>query len=94
MQSMDDHCYFVYIMANTFRRLYTGVTNGLMIRVKQHKDKFNPKSFTARYGIDRLVYFESYQYIHNAIAREKEIMGWTRAKKIVLIVGTTRLGGI
>ncbi len=83
---MDDHCYFVYIMANTFHRLYTGVTNGLAVRVKQHKGKSNPKSFTARYSIDRLVYFESFQYIHNAIAREKEIKGSTRAKKVALIV--------
>jgi putative endonuclease len=52
---MRVHCYYVYILANTFRRLYTGVTNDLMVRVTQHKDAANPDSFTARYGIDRLV---------------------------------------
>ncbi len=57
-----------------------------MVRVKQHKDKSDPKSFTARYGIDRLVYFERFQYVGEAIAREKPIKGWLRIKKIALIV--------
>jgi putative endonuclease len=83
---MRDHEYFVYILANTFHRLYTGVTNGLMVRVKQHKEKRDPKSFTARYGIDRLVYFERFQYVEEAIAREMQIKGWLRVKKIALIV--------
>jgi putative endonuclease len=83
---MRDHEYYVYILANTFHRLYTGVTNGLMLRVKQHKGAKNPSSFTARYGIDRLVYFERFQYIQDAIRRETEIKGWLRVKKIALIV--------
>jgi len=83
---MRDHCYFVYILANTFHRLYTGVTNGLMVRVKQHKEGHDPKSFTARYGIDRLVYFEQFQYINDAIRREKQIKRWPRVKKVALIV--------
>jgi putative endonuclease len=83
---MDDHCYYVYILANSFHHLYTGVTNGLMVRVKQHKEKSDPESFTARYGIGRLVYFEQFQYIEEAIAREKQIKGWLRLKKIALIV--------
>jgi putative endonuclease len=78
---MREHCYYVYILANTFHRLYAGVTNDIMVRVKQHKSADNPKSFTARYGIDKLVYFESFQYINDAIAREKEIKGWLRVKK-------------
>jgi putative endonuclease len=57
-----------------------------MVRVKQHKAAVNPGSFTARYGIDRLVYFERFQYIQDAIRRETEIKGWLRVKKIALIV--------
>jgi len=83
---MRDHEYYVYILANTFHRLSTGVTNSLMVRVKQHKGAKNPRSFTARYGIDRVVYFERFQYVHDAIRRETEIKGWSRVKKIALIV--------
>jgi putative endonuclease len=86
--ALREHCYYVYILANKQRRLYAGVTNSLMTRVAQHKRKDDPNSFTARYGIDRLVYFERFQYVQNAIAREKEIKGWLRAKKIALIVST------
>ena len=81
---MRDHEYYVYILANTFHRLYTGVTNGLAVRVKQHKTA--KASFTARYGINRLVYFERFQYIQDAIRRETEIKGWLRVKKLALIV--------
>jgi putative endonuclease len=57
-----------------------------MVRVKQHKEKSDPKSFTAKYGIDRLVYFERFQFVEEAIARETQIKGWLRIKKIALIV--------
>jgi len=83
---MRDHEYFVYILSNTFHRLYTGVTNNLESRVKDHKTAVDPKGFTVRYSIDRLVYFERFQYINDAIAREKQIKGWLRVKKIALIV--------
>jgi putative endonuclease len=83
---MREHKYFVYILANTFHRLYAGVTNDLMVRVQQHKTAKDPNSFTARYGINRLVYFERFQYIRDAIRRETEIKGWLRVKKIALIV--------
>ena len=53
----------------------------------QHREKV-PGSFTARYNIDRLVYFETFQYVNNAIARENELKDWNRAKKIVLIEST------
>jgi len=61
-----------------------GVTNSLEARLYQHKHKATP-GFTSRYDIDRLVYCEEYQYVNDAIAREKESKGWLRAKKIVLI---------
>jgi putative endonuclease len=83
---MPEHEYYVYILANTFHRLYTGVTNDLRTRVAQHKSAANPNSFTARYGIDRLVHFERFQFVEDAIARETQIKGWLRIKKIALIV--------
>jgi len=83
---MREHCYYVYILASTFQRLYTGVTNGLMSRISQHKTGKNSGSFTAKYRIHKLVYFERFQYINDAIRREKEIKGWIRERKIALIV--------
>ena len=72
---MRDREYYVYILANTFHQLYTGVTNSLAVRVEQHKAAKDPKSFTARYGIKRLVYFERFKCVENAIRRETEIKG-------------------
>ena len=72
-------CY-VYIMASRSRTLYTGVTNSLDRRVAEHKLKLIP-GFTSLYNIDRLVYFEHHGDIRVAIRREKQIKGWTRAKK-------------
>jgi len=76
--------YFVYIMANKTHRLYIGVTNDLQRRVGEHKQGLVP-GFTSRYNITRLVYFETFEDIHAAIAREKKLKGWLRAKKIALI---------
>jgi putative endonuclease len=77
--------YFVYIMTTRSKTLYTGVTNNLIRRVREHKIGTG-SSFTAKYKIDRLVYFERFEDIHNAIEREKQIKGWLRVKKIALIV--------
>src|SRR5919204_2934198 len=84
---MREHRYFVYIMTNCSRHpLYTGVTNSVDRRDTQHKSGFGgPYSYTARYQIDRLVYFEKFQYVRDAIRREKQIKGWGRVKKIALI---------
>jgi putative endonuclease len=76
--------YYVYIMTNKSRTLYTGVTNDLMRRVYEHKNKLI-KGFTGRYNIQHLVYYETSSNIDSAIAREKQIKGWLRAKKIALI---------
>jgi putative endonuclease len=83
---MKDHTYYVYILSNKRRRLYVGVTNNLMIRVKQHKNAEDPDSFTARYRIDQLVHFECFPYVNDAIRREKELKGWLRERKLALIV--------
>ena len=81
-----EHQYYVYIMTNKNNTvLYTGVCNNLKRRVWEHKHKVNPKSFTARYNLNKLVYYEICQNIINAIAREKQIKGWIRIKKIKLI---------
>ena len=77
---------FVYILTNKNKTtLYVGVTNDLQRRINEHKTHFNKKSFTTRYNIEYLVYFEKYDSIIEAIAREKQIKAGSRAKKEVLI---------
>ena len=76
--------YYVYIMTNKSRTLYTGVTNNLKRRVYEHKHKLVP-GFTSKYNITQLVYWEEYKDVRDAIAREKEIKGSLRSKKIALI---------
>jgi putative endonuclease len=76
--------FFVYIPSSRSRTLYIGVTGNLRLRILQHREK-RQGSFTARYKIDRLVYFERFQYVQNAIAREKELKDWNRARNIQLI---------
>ncbi len=85
--SKQEHNYFVYIMTNRSGTLYVGVTNNLINRVHQHKTRTVP-GFTARYKIDKLLYFESFRDVGAAIAREKVIKGWTRKKKLALIAHT------
>jgi len=77
---------YVYILSSKGRRLYIGFTNQLEIRIHQHKTKAHPESFTAKYNIDQLVYFERHPIASAGIAREKQLKGWTRLKKIALIV--------
>ena len=71
-------------MTNRSKTLYTGVTNDLYRRVYEHKQKLIP-GFTQKYNINRLVYYQETSDIREAIAREKQIKGWLRAKKITLI---------
>ncbi len=76
----------VYILTNkTHSVLYTGVTSDLPGRIWQHKNKIYPKSFTAKYGCDKLVYHNMYFHIEEAIGAEKSIKGSSRDKKIQLI---------
>jgi putative endonuclease len=79
------HFYYVYILTNRSKTLYTGVTGNLEKRAFEHKNGITP-GFTSRYKIDRLVYFERFGDIGDAIAREKQIKGLTRLKKMALIV--------
>ncbi|MBN1249317.1 MAG: GIY-YIG nuclease family protein [Anaerolineae bacterium] len=78
--------YYVYIMTNHSRTLYTGVTNNLERRVGEHRSGTGSK-FTSKYQITQLVYYESFSDVRQAIAREKQIKGLSRAKKLSLIVG-------
>ena len=76
--------FYVYILASRSRVLYVGVTNNLARRVNEHRHGSLP-SFTARYRVTRLVYFEEFADIRDAIAREKVIKGWVRTRKTRLI---------
>jgi len=77
--------YFVYVMSNKSRRLYTGITSKLQKRVFAHKNKLLP-GFTARYSFDMLVYYEEFSSVVNAITREKQVKSWRREKKLALIL--------
>jgi putative endonuclease len=81
---MRDARYFVYILASRTRVLYVGVTNDLERRLWQHK-RHAIDGFTARYNVVRLVHFEQTNDVRAAIAREKQLKGWRREKKIALI---------
>jgi putative endonuclease len=78
--------FFVYILASQKNgTLYIGVTNNVLNRNFQHKTKENPNSFTAKYNIDKLVYYETFTDPRVAIAREKQLKRWRREWKIILI---------
>ena len=80
------HTYYIYILTNKAKTvLYTGVTNNLKLRLLQHKEGENPLSFTTKYKTFYLLYYEKFTWIQLAIAREKEIKGWRREKKVELI---------
>jgi len=87
MHSMHEGSYFTYIMASRSRTLYIGVTANLLKRVFQHKWREHD-GFTQRYNCDRLMWFERFEDVTRAIAREKQLKGWTRAKKLALIEKT------
>jgi putative endonuclease len=77
--------YFVYILTNKYNKvLYVGVTNNIIRRVYEHKNKLI-SGFTSKYNVNKLVYYESFQSVFDAIKREKEIKGWKREKKVALI---------
>jgi putative endonuclease len=82
---MRIHVYYVYILTNIHHNvLYTGVTNDLERRCCEHKQK-KIKGFTQKYNVDKLIYFERFDSIDSAIAREKQIKGFSKRKKLALI---------
>ena len=81
--------YYVYILANaTNVTVYTGVTNDLVRRVYEHRTEADPKSFTAKYHVHKLVYFEQTSDVRVALEREKQIKSWKRARKNALVETT------
>jgi putative endonuclease len=89
MKTIGTHNYFVYITTNKNKTvLYTGITNNLKIRLAQHFENAQPHqhpSFAGNYNAYYLIYFERFENVEQAIAREKEIKGWRRSKKEALI---------
>ena len=81
---MKDHQYFIYIVCSRSGTFYIGMTNSLYRRALEHK-RGDIEGFAGKYHCNRLVYYESYDDVHRAIGREKQLKGWTRAKKIALI---------
>ncbi len=79
--------FYIYILASRSRDLYIGFTNNIHTRIQQHREQ-NPGTHTTRYNINRLVYYEHFRYVNNAINREKELKDWSREKKISLIEST------
>jgi putative endonuclease len=79
---------YVYILANGYKKLYIGVTTQLAVRVRQHNNRIDPECHTARYNINQLVYFETFTTVTAAIAREKQLKGWLRIRKLDLIIST------
>ena len=84
MQAKRDRQYYVYILTNRTRTLYVGVTNDLERRMHEHKNKLVP-GFTSKYNVTWLAHYEQTSDVESAIAREKEIKGWRRSKKVALI---------
>ncbi len=82
---MKEKTYWTYILANQWKRLYIGVTNNLFRRVYEHRQKLNAKSFTTKYSINRLVYFEESNDVLEAIRRERQLKYYKRQWKIELI---------
>ena len=87
--------YYVYILSNQNKNvIYTGVTNDLIRRVYEHKHHLDRGSFTSRYNVEQLVYYEMTSDVESAIAREKQIKGWNRKRKDKLIGVEIQIGKI
>jgi putative endonuclease len=83
---VSERTYYIYILAGKLAVLYIGVARDLVIRLAQHRER-KGSGFTAKYNVTRLVYYEVFGDPRAAIAREKQIKGWIRAKKLALIKG-------
>jgi putative endonuclease len=81
---MNEHEYFVYIVCSRSGTLYVGITNSICRRALEHK-RGEIEGFASKYHCDRLVFYEGFDDVHKAIGREKQLKGWSRAKKIALI---------
>ena len=81
---MPEHRYYVYILSGERGTLYIGVTNNIYVRTLQHR-RGEVDGFTKRYSCHRLIYYEEFQFIQHAIAREKQLKHWSRKKKLELV---------
>ncbi len=81
-----DRLYYVYILASRSHNLYIGVTNNIERRMEEHRNE-SVKGFTGRYNVNRLVHVEVFRDVRAAIAREKQLKGWRREKKLALVEG-------
>jgi len=77
--------YYVYILASRYRVLYVGITRDLGKRLLEHRSGLYPRSFVTQYRVTRLVYCEEFTDVRQAIAREKQLKGWRRSRKVRLI---------
>lgn len=87
-ENKGSQTYYVYIITNPYRStFYIGMTNNLSNRLKQHQEniKKGAKTFASKYNLKHLVFYQKYSWVQNAIAREKELKGWRREKKLDLI---------
>ncbi len=83
---MPDRIYTTYIISNKYNTcIYVGITNNIERRINEHRTKYNPKSFSARYNTHKLLFFQHFGSPLEAIAREKQIKRWNRNKKLQLI---------
>jgi len=81
---VKDHEYFVYIVCSRSVTLYIGMTNSIYLRALEHK-RGEIEGFASKYHCDRLARYESFEDVHKAIGHEKQLKGWSRAKKIALV---------
>ena len=82
----SDYTFYIYILTNAKKTvLYIGMTNSLTRRLDEHYLKENPDSFSAKYNCHHLIYYEIYQYVYDAMARETQLKKWSRKKKEALI---------
>jgi len=84
MRQQREHRYSVYILGSLSGTRYIGITSNLVFRIRQHKDH-TFRGFAAHYEVDRLLYYETYGEVSTAIAREKQLKGWNRERKVALI---------
>ncbi len=83
---MNTKTYYIYIATNKYNKvLYTGVTRSLLKRMGEHRERIYKNSFTSKYNINKLIYYEVFEDIYNAISREKQIKAGSRKKKLKLI---------
>jgi putative endonuclease len=81
---MSQNTYYVYIIGGKSETLYTGITNNLERRMLEHKRKLK-KGYSSKFGLNKLLYFDTFAHALDAIEAEKKVKGWTRAKKLALI---------